>query len=229
VLRTCWGSCRRASQFGDLGEHAQDVLQGFLAAAVVGAAEAGELAVSAFGVCCCRRCPSPAPHSLRPWQTRTGTCSALPGATVLAHDRAADMFTVAHEAFWARARHQHGESDGTRALIEVSCSCTVTCPPPRRTHLAPAALRMVRLHPPEGGVRRPAGYLIAATEAGRTAQRLPWQAAFPPSDAPPSPPSAGGSYQVGWCLRLWWAAGCAAWRRAVTNSAMRMIGIPMSV
>jgi hypothetical protein len=29
------------------------------------------------------------------------------------------MFTAAHEAFWAAARKAHGDSGGTRALIEV--------------------------------------------------------------------------------------------------------------
>lgn len=44
---------------------------------------------------------------------------ALPGSMALSLARAAGVFTVAHEAFWTRARHQHGDSDGTRALIEV--------------------------------------------------------------------------------------------------------------
>jgi hypothetical protein len=44
---------------------------------------------------------------------------ALPGSMALSQARAAGVFTVAHEAFWARARHQHGDSNGTRALIEV--------------------------------------------------------------------------------------------------------------
>lgn len=44
---------------------------------------------------------------------------ALPGSMALSQARAAGVFTVAHEAFWTRARHQHGDSDGTRALIEV--------------------------------------------------------------------------------------------------------------
>jgi transposase len=44
---------------------------------------------------------------------------ALPGATALAQARAAGVFTVVHEAFWAAARKAHGDSAGTRALIEV--------------------------------------------------------------------------------------------------------------
>lgn len=44
---------------------------------------------------------------------------ALPGSMALSQARAAGVFTVAHEAFWTRARHQHGDSDATRALIEV--------------------------------------------------------------------------------------------------------------
>ncbi len=44
---------------------------------------------------------------------------ALPGATALAQARAARMFTAEHEAFWAAARAAHGDSGGTRALVEV--------------------------------------------------------------------------------------------------------------
>jgi len=44
---------------------------------------------------------------------------ALPGAAALAQARAAGAFTSAHEAFWAAARARHGDSAGTRALIEV--------------------------------------------------------------------------------------------------------------
>lgn len=44
---------------------------------------------------------------------------ALPGATALVQARATGVFTNAHEAFWAAARKTHGDSDGTRALIEV--------------------------------------------------------------------------------------------------------------
>lgn len=44
---------------------------------------------------------------------------ALPGAVALSQARAAGVFTLAHEAFWTRARALHGDSDGTQALIEV--------------------------------------------------------------------------------------------------------------
>jgi hypothetical protein len=44
---------------------------------------------------------------------------ALPGSMALSQARAAGVFTVAHEAFWTRARHGHGDADATRALIEV--------------------------------------------------------------------------------------------------------------
>ncbi|MFZ0712820.1 IS21 family transposase [Mycobacterium sp.] len=44
---------------------------------------------------------------------------ALPGATALVQARAAGVFTVEHEAFWAAARKQLGDPAGTRALIEV--------------------------------------------------------------------------------------------------------------
>jgi len=48
-----------------------------------------------------------------------GKPGALPGSTALAQARAAGRFTPAHEAFWAAARHRHGDAAGTRALIEV--------------------------------------------------------------------------------------------------------------
>jgi hypothetical protein len=44
---------------------------------------------------------------------------ALPGATALAQARASGVFTAAHEAFWAAARKAHGDSGGTKALVEV--------------------------------------------------------------------------------------------------------------
>ncbi len=44
---------------------------------------------------------------------------ALPGATALVQARATGVFTSAHEAFWAAARKAHGDSGGTRALVEV--------------------------------------------------------------------------------------------------------------
>jgi transposase len=44
---------------------------------------------------------------------------ALPGATALVQARAAGTFTSTHEAFWASARRQLGDSGGTRALVEV--------------------------------------------------------------------------------------------------------------
>ncbi|MGH8921948.1 MAG: IS21 family transposase [Actinomycetes bacterium] len=48
-----------------------------------------------------------------------GKPGALPGSTALAQARTAGRFTPAHEAFWAAARHKHGDAAGTRALIEV--------------------------------------------------------------------------------------------------------------
>jgi hypothetical protein len=44
---------------------------------------------------------------------------ALAGSTALALARAQGTFTAVHDAFWAAARSWHGESAGTRALIEV--------------------------------------------------------------------------------------------------------------
>jgi hypothetical protein len=44
---------------------------------------------------------------------------ALAGSAALAQARTAAVFTSVHEAFWAAARARHGDSAGTRALIEV--------------------------------------------------------------------------------------------------------------
>lgn len=44
---------------------------------------------------------------------------ALAGATALAQARQDGTFTSAHEAFWATARAAHGDTGGTRALVEV--------------------------------------------------------------------------------------------------------------
>jgi Mu transposase, C-terminal domain len=44
---------------------------------------------------------------------------ALPGSAALAQARAAGVFTSVHDAFWAAARARHGDSAGTRTLIEV--------------------------------------------------------------------------------------------------------------
>jgi transposase len=48
-----------------------------------------------------------------------GKPGALPGSTPLAQARADGSFTAAHEALWAAARAKHGDTAGTRALIEV--------------------------------------------------------------------------------------------------------------
>ncbi|MBO0815538.1 MAG: IS21 family transposase, partial [Actinobacteria bacterium] len=48
-----------------------------------------------------------------------GKPGALPGSTPLAQARRDGSFTAVHEAFWAAARAKHGDSAGTRALIEV--------------------------------------------------------------------------------------------------------------
>jgi transposase len=44
---------------------------------------------------------------------------ALPGATALAQARALGVFTAEHEAFWSAARDAHGDTAGTRELVEV--------------------------------------------------------------------------------------------------------------
>lgn len=48
-----------------------------------------------------------------------GKPGALPGSTPLAQARRNGTFTSLHEAFWAAARAKHGDTAGTRALIEV--------------------------------------------------------------------------------------------------------------
>jgi hypothetical protein len=48
-----------------------------------------------------------------------GKPGALPGSTPLAQARRDGSFTPTHEAFWAAARARHGDTAGTRALVEV--------------------------------------------------------------------------------------------------------------
>ncbi|MGI9092241.1 MAG: IS21 family transposase [Mycobacteriales bacterium] len=55
-------------------------------------------------------------HYLEVLQRKPG---ALSGATALVQARASGAFTQAHDAFWAAARHQLGDSKGTQALVEV--------------------------------------------------------------------------------------------------------------
>ncbi|HEX5882716.1 MAG TPA: IS21 family transposase, partial [Actinomycetota bacterium] len=55
-------------------------------------------------------------HYLEVLQRKPG---ALPGATALQQARNAGSFTATHDAFWAMARAQLGDSAGTRALVEV--------------------------------------------------------------------------------------------------------------
>ncbi|WP_425597516.1 IS21 family transposase [Streptomyces tendae] len=44
---------------------------------------------------------------------------AFPGATALEQARSAGRFTPVHDAWWTQAQKDHGEQEGTRALIEV--------------------------------------------------------------------------------------------------------------
>jgi hypothetical protein len=44
---------------------------------------------------------------------------ALPGPTALEQARAGGKFTPAHDAWWAAAPWAHGNTAGTRALVEV--------------------------------------------------------------------------------------------------------------
>lgn len=55
-------------------------------------------------------------HYLEILQVKPG---ALAGSSALAQARAAGTFTDAHQQFWDNARTTHGDSAGTRALIDV--------------------------------------------------------------------------------------------------------------
>jgi hypothetical protein len=48
-----------------------------------------------------------------------GKPGARPGSVPLAQARRDGVFTSVHDAFWAAARVRHGDSAGTRVLIEV--------------------------------------------------------------------------------------------------------------
>lgn len=55
-------------------------------------------------------------HYLEVLKTKPG---AFPGSTALAAARQSGVFTNAHDAFWAAARHINGDAEGTRELIDV--------------------------------------------------------------------------------------------------------------
>lgn len=55
-------------------------------------------------------------HYLEVLKTKPG---GLPGATALAQAKASRSFTPSHQAYWDAARQARGDSDGTRALIEI--------------------------------------------------------------------------------------------------------------
>jgi hypothetical protein len=85
---------------------------------------------------------------------------ALPGSMALSQARAAGVFTVAHEALWTKARARHGDSDGTRVLIEVLLL---------HRHLpAPAVIAGIRAAVAVGSTSPE----LVAVEARRAATRL---------------------------------------------------------
>jgi hypothetical protein len=97
-----------------------------------------------------------------------GKPGALPGSTALAQARAAGRFTAVHEAFWAAARHKHGDAAGTRVLIEVLLL--------HRRMSEPAVLAGIRAALAAGAVsadavaiearKHPAGGAVTGTGAG---------------------------------------------------------------
>jgi hypothetical protein len=86
---------------------------------------------------------------------------ALPGATALAQARQAGAFTPTHEAFWTAARRKHGDTTGTRALVEVLLA---------HRHLPADALIAAMRRAVDAGVTEAAVVLV---EARRIADRQP--------------------------------------------------------
>ncbi|HET9005815.1 MAG TPA: IS21 family transposase [Actinomycetes bacterium] len=99
---------------------------------------------------------------------------ALPGSMALSQARAAGVFTVAHEAFWTRARALHGDGDGTRALIEVLLL---------HRHLPAAAVT--------AGIR--AGLAVGSTSPELVAVEARRAAARPPLDIGPDDSASTGA------------------------------------
>jgi hypothetical protein len=103
-------------------------------------------------------------HYLEVLQRKPG---ALPGATALAQARAAGTFTTTHDAFWAAARKSLGDSNGTRALIEVLLL---------HRHLAQADVL--------------SGITAALSVGSVNPDVVAVEAARPPSSAAPTPPGS---------------------------------------
>jgi transposase len=86
---------------------------------------------------------------------------ALPNATALVQARACGAFTPTHEAFWTACRRTHGDTAGTRALIEVLLA---------HRHLPAQALIQAMRQAVDAGVTDPA---VVVVEACRIADRQP--------------------------------------------------------
>jgi hypothetical protein len=86
---------------------------------------------------------------------------AMPGATALAQAREQGAFTPTHQAFWTAARRKHGDTAGTRALIEVLLA---------HRHLPAEALLQAMRQAVDAGVTEAAVVLV---EARRIADHQP--------------------------------------------------------
>jgi hypothetical protein len=86
---------------------------------------------------------------------------AMPGATALAQAREQGAFTPTHQAFWTAARRKHGDTAGTRVLIEVLLA---------HRHLPAEALMQAMRQAVDAGVTEAAVVLV---EARRIADRQP--------------------------------------------------------
>lgn len=83
---------------------------------------------------------------------------ALAGAKALAQARVGGVFTATHDAFWAEARRQLGDGEGTKALIEILLA---------HRYLDTTALHAGMVHALRVGSVDPAVVLIEARRAAR--------------------------------------------------------------
>lgn len=97
---------------------------------------------------------------------------ALAGSTALAQARAQGRFTPAHDAFWAMARKNHGDAEGTRALIDVLLLHR-TLPFDAVVAGIIAAVKMATATPD-----------LVAIKANKAAETTPGQPAGPAQDQP---------------------------------------------
>ncbi|MGA5454821.1 Mu transposase domain-containing protein, partial [Streptomyces umbrinus] len=104
---------------------------------------------------------------------------ALERSEALHQARTEGSFTAEHEAFWAMAKHQLGDSEGTTALVRVLLL---------HRHQQHADVLVGLRAAVELGTCSEDVVALEARKAAQAAGRAPTVTATPPSPAPPEPP-----------------------------------------